>query len=297
MTILDSTSDDQYRVTVLGIGRMGTALGRALLAAHHRVTVWNRTPSKADDLVDMGAVRAETAAAAIAASPITIVCVADYDGVQNVLGAGSALLPGHTVVNLTTGTPEDARAMATWVTGRGADYLDGAMMAVPQSVATPSAFFLYSGSQHAFDHHRHTLDALATSHYLGEDPSAAELWDLALLGSGYAALTGFLHSLALLGTANVSPSRFVPLVSRWLSGLTEYMSELAREIESGDYSTGVSPVGMNQVAVENLTRLSEDLGIDSEVHRPLQALLGRHVAQGHGHESFSSLFKLMQKRP
>ncbi|EIV91063.1 hypothetical protein [Frankia sp. QA3] len=120
-----------------------------------------------------------------------------------------------------------------------------------------------------------------TSHYLGDDPAAAELWDFAVLGSGYAALTGFLHSLALLDTNGVPPSRFVPLVAQWLHGMTEYMPELAREIESGDYSAGVSPVGMNQVAVESLARVSEHLGIDADVLGPLRALLERGVAQGH----------------
>lgn len=292
-----NSAHDQPRVTVLGLGRMGAALSRALLAAGYRTTVWNRTPSKVAGLVELGAERAETPGAAIAASPMTIVCVADYDGVQEVLDAGRAALRERTLVNLTTGTPQDARAMATWVAGRGAAYLDGAMMAIPQSVAAPSAFFLYSGSPDAFDRHRHTLDALATSHYLGNDPAAAELWDFALLGSGYAALTGFLHSLALLDTNGVPPSRFVPLVAQWLHGMTEYMPELAREIESGDYSAGVSPVGMNQVAVESLARVSEHLGIDADVLGPLRALLERGVAQGHADESFASLFELLRRRP
>ncbi|WP_203031089.1 NAD(P)-dependent oxidoreductase [Frankia nepalensis] len=282
-------------MTILGLGRMGTALNRALLAAHYQTTVWNRTPSKVDGPVALGAERAETPGAAITASPMTVVCVADYAGVQEVLAAGGTTLRGRTLVNLTTGTPRDARDMAAWVAGRGADYLDGAMMAVPQSVATPSAFFLYSGSQDAFDRHRRALDALATSHYLGHDPAAAELWDLALLDSGYAALAGFLHGLALLDTAAVPPSRFVPLVAQWLRGMTEYMSELAGEIESGDYSAGASPVGMNRAAVMSLIRVSEDLGIDAALLGPLGTLLERGVAQGRGDQSFASLFELLRR--
>ena len=42
-------------VSVVGLGAMGSALARALMRAGHRVTVWNRTASKAEALVREGA--------------------------------------------------------------------------------------------------------------------------------------------------------------------------------------------------------------------------------------------------
>lgn len=44
------------RLSVIGLGRMGAALASALLANINRVTVWNRTPEKAEALVGKGAV-------------------------------------------------------------------------------------------------------------------------------------------------------------------------------------------------------------------------------------------------
>lgn len=276
---------------------MGTALATALLTAGHRTTVWNRTAEKADDLVGHGAARADTVTDAVLASPLVIVCLLDYDGVREILDASTDALSGRALVNLTTGTPDEARAMAAWAARHDARYLDGAMMAVPQTVATPDGFFLYSGSRQAFDTHRRTLDTLAGSHYLGADPAVAELWDSALLGAGYAALTGFLHSLALLDTAGVTPSQFVPLATRWLHGMTAFMSDLAQEVESGNYTAGVSPVGMNRIAVGNLVRTSRLQGIDAEPYAALRALLDRRVADGHSGDSFSSLFELLRKQP
>ncbi|MBQ1047611.1 NAD(P)-dependent oxidoreductase [Micromonospora sp. C51] len=297
MTTQSQTHGERPGVTVLGLGQMGTALANALLAAGHRTTVWNRTAGKADRLVDRGAVRADTVTDAVLASPLVIVCLLRYDDVHAVLGASTDALSGRALVNFTTGTPDEARAMADWSSGHGAQYLDGAMMAVPQTVATPEGFFLYSGSKDAFDTHRPTLDALAGSHFLDRDPGVAELWDVALLGAGYAALTGFLHSLALLDTAGATPAQFVPLVARWLHGMTAFMSDLAQEIESGDYRNGVSPVALNQVAVGNLVHVSNLQGIDAGPHAALRALLDRRVADGHGADSFSSLFELLRKQP
>jgi 3-hydroxyisobutyrate dehydrogenase-like beta-hydroxyacid dehydrogenase len=49
-------------VGVIGLGGMGAGMATALLRAGHRVTVWNRSPEKAEALVAKGAIRAATPA-------------------------------------------------------------------------------------------------------------------------------------------------------------------------------------------------------------------------------------------
>lgn len=56
------------RVTVIGLGNMGSAVASALLADGHDVTGWNRTPRRAAPLQAEGAVVARSAAEAIATS-------------------------------------------------------------------------------------------------------------------------------------------------------------------------------------------------------------------------------------
>jgi 3-hydroxyisobutyrate dehydrogenase-like beta-hydroxyacid dehydrogenase len=289
-------TSEPSNVSVLGLGRMGTALANALVDAGHRTVVWNRTAGKARALADRGAVPAGTVAEAVSASPLVVACLYDYDSVREVLEPHADALAGRALVNLTTGTPEQAGALAAWAAAHGVEYLDGAMMAVPQTVATPDAFFLYSGSKAVFDAHRPVLDRLATSHYLGAEPSVAELWDLALLGHGYATLTGFLHSVALLDTVGVAPTAFLPLASRWIQGMLAFLPELAREAETGDYTEGVSPVGMNRIAVDNIVRASTERGVDAGVHGPLLALLERRIADGHAGDSFASIVEVLRKR-
>ena len=81
-------------VTVIGLGNMGAALARALLGNGREVTIWNRSPEKAASLVEKGAVLAPSAAAAIAASPIIIVCVTNYAAANHILDEGVTNLPG-----------------------------------------------------------------------------------------------------------------------------------------------------------------------------------------------------------
>lgn len=47
--------DDMEKIAFLGLGHMGAAMARRLLAAGFPMTVWNRTAEKAEPLVAEGA--------------------------------------------------------------------------------------------------------------------------------------------------------------------------------------------------------------------------------------------------
>src|SRR5437868_2455858 len=114
-------------VSVIGLGHMGSALAGTLVDAGHPTTVWNRSTAKADAFAKRGASVAASPAEAIAASPVTIVSLLDYDAVRGVLADADvkAAAAGRTLVNLTSGGPEEGRALAELVAGLAADYLDG----------------------------------------------------------------------------------------------------------------------------------------------------------------------------
>lgn len=284
------------RVSILGLGRMGTPIAVAFLDAGYETVVWNRSPDKTDALAARGAVPAATAAEAVGAAPLVVAPLLDHDAVRETLGSARAALRGRTVVNLANTTPDQARELGAWTAGHGATYLDGAMMALPETVATNTGFFLYSGTEEAFTAHRGALEVMAPAHYFGADPGAAEVHDLALLGTGYGALTAFLHSAALLRSAGTDPEVFAPLAARWLHGMADFLPELAREAGSAQYANGVSTVDLNRAAVDSLIGLSKASGIAADIHEPLQALLQRRTTEGHGADSFSSVFELMRPR-
>ncbi|MFG2580142.1 NAD(P)-dependent oxidoreductase [Streptomyces malaysiensis] len=286
-------------VTVLGLGDMGTALARALVGAGHRTTVWNRTAAKAEALAAEGARTAATAGAAVAASPLVVVCLLDYDSVRQVLTPLGEALSGRAVVNLTNGTPRQARELAAWAAGHGAQYLDGGIMAVPPMIGTPAAFLLYSGSPAAFTAHRTVLDLFGESHHLGEDPGRAPLYDLALLSAMYGMFSGVLHGYALMRSDGVAAADAAPLMGRWLTAMPGVVDGYARQIDSGDHATGVvSNLAMQSAAFVNFTGSARDQGISPELIAPIGDLMARRVADGHGHEGLSGLVELLgRERP
>ena len=73
------------RIGFVGLGTMGAAMATNLRRAGFEVTVWNRTPGRADQLVELGAREAATPAAVAAASDVVVCCVSDTPDVEAVL--------------------------------------------------------------------------------------------------------------------------------------------------------------------------------------------------------------------
>ncbi|MCC3772016.1 NAD(P)-dependent oxidoreductase, partial [Streptomyces sp. UNOC14_S4] len=257
-------------VTVLGLGAMGKALATAFLTGGLPTTVWNRTPGKAEPLLALGATAAEDVAAAVTASELVVACLLDYDSVHETLDPVAAKLAGRTLVNLTNGTPEQAREMAAWADGHGIAYVDGGIMAIPPGIGTEQAFLLYSGSREAFDTYAPALELLGAPRFVGTDPGLAALQDIALLSAMYGMFAGVFHALALVGTAGVQAEEFAPLLQQWITGMAAGVPHYAHQIETGDYATGVvSNTAMQAAAFPNLLTTAESQGLSPELLAPL----------------------------
>jgi 3-hydroxyisobutyrate dehydrogenase-like beta-hydroxyacid dehydrogenase len=283
-------------VTVVGLGMMGQALAARFLHTGHPTTVWNRSPGKADRLVEQGAMEAATAAAAIAASPLTIICVSNTQAAREILTAAGDALAGRVVANLTSGTPEQARALADWAAERGVGYLDGVIMAIPTMIGEEETILLYSGDTAPFEAHQSTLTRLGGgTTYLGADAGLAALYDMALLTMMYTLYGGFLHALALVGTAGVSGATLMPYATSILNSILAWLPDTAKQVDAADYATDISSLDVNKAGIDLIVDTSERLGISADVLRPVQALIERRVAEGHGKDGLASLIEALRQ--
>ncbi|WP_436774622.1 NAD(P)-dependent oxidoreductase [Yinghuangia sp. YIM S09857] len=277
-------------VSILGLGAMGSALAEALVKAGMRTTVWNRSPGKADALVARGATEAASAAEAVRASRLVIVCLFDHDSVHEVLDPLVDDLAGRTLVNLTTTKPEQARQSAVWAAQAKADYLDGGIMAVPSMIGQPGASILYSGSEKAYRENTAVFEQWAAGTYYGEDAGLASLYDFALLSAMYVMFAGFMQGAAMLAPAGVSAGRFAEMAAPWLTAMTGELGGYAEVIDGGDYSVP----GQQSLTFSNLSLFIEAIaeeGVSPEPVAMVQRLIQQQVDAGHGTDGFARIIE------
>lgn len=296
MFVMTTRSDDHAKppVSVLGLGLMGTALAAAFLTAGHPTTVWNRTPSKTGPLTAQGAIPAETPAEAITAGPLTLVCLTTYDDVTELLRPHTTALTGRTLVNVTNGTPVQARKLASWAEEHGIAYVDGGIMAVPQMIATPAAYVLYSGDERAYGQHRGTLAALGGTRWTGADPGLAALYDLSLLTGMYGMVAGVAQAYALIRSEGIPAGELAPLLRDWLTAMVNgLVPGTADAVDTGHHLTDVSSLAVSQAAFPGLLHTFTDQGVRTGLFEPMRELLDRAVAEGYADDGLSRLVELL----
>lgn len=286
-----------HKVTVIGHGAMGAAIAAVLVEQNYQVTVWNRTPARADALIRRGAVLASSAASAIAASPITIICVADYNVSTSILDQEpvKSALAGRVLIQLSTGSPQQARDLEAWTAGLGAAYLDGAIVASPPQMGSAGATIFASGSMSAWEQSESLLQKLAGNvSYHGEQVSAAASTDLAFLAYLFGSYLGFFHAARILETDDLSVEAFGAMIAQVSPVIGEVMKYQGTVIQNNSYSQPLSSLQMSMTSIELLTLQARESGINNEFPRFAENLFQKALHAGYGSEEVAALVKVLR---
>lgn len=116
------------RIAFIGMGIMGAPMAQNLIKAGYPVTVYTRTQSKAQPVLDAGAAWADSPAAAAKEAGIVITCVTDTPDVQKVLlgdgGVIESARQGLICIEMSTISPDVTREMAATLAEKGVQLLD-----------------------------------------------------------------------------------------------------------------------------------------------------------------------------
>ncbi|MEU3481440.1 NAD(P)-dependent oxidoreductase [Streptomyces sp. NPDC033754] len=288
-------NDHSVNVTVIGLGPMGRAMAGAYLDHGYEVTLWNRTPSRAAELVRRGAVLAASPAEAVAAGELVILSLTDYDAFYAVLGAvDPAVLAGRVLVNLSSDTPQRAREAAAWAAERGAVQLTGGVLVPPSGVGDPASSAFYSGPREVFDAHRDTLSVLTGTDYRGEDPGLAALFYQLNMVMFWTALSSYWQALALADAHGITAAELLPYARNALD-LGRFLDFYAPRVDAGHHGGDVDRLAMGLASAEHVLHTVTDAGVDGALPAAIVDLFRRGVEAGHGDGSSSRLVEVLKK--
>lgn len=276
-------------LTCVGLGLMGSALARALLAAGHGVTLWNRSPGKAEALAGLGAQGARSFAEALAASHVVLICIDNYVSARALLETEAGHLVGRTIVNLTTGTPREAEALSVWVGAQGAGYLDGAILCGPNAIGTVHGEVLFSGDAPAWQVAGAFLTSLAGKvRFVGQAVGAAAALDLAWLTMSYVQFIGVAHAASICRAQGIDLQAFIEVLPA-----DAYSRKLARIIKDADYDHPTATLKVWGEALARIQTQAQDAGIPSAIPDFIAGYFQRAIGMGYENQEAIAIYKTL----
>jgi 3-hydroxyisobutyrate dehydrogenase-like beta-hydroxyacid dehydrogenase len=139
------------KIGFMGLGIMGSAMSANLTKAGYPVTVYNRSPEKAEPLVKQGAVLASNPEVLAKAADIVVAMVTGPEALNNLLwgenGAGKALNSSKTFINMSSMPPQYNRELARQLDSTGVMFIDAPVSGTKKPAEEGTLVILASGPQ------------------------------------------------------------------------------------------------------------------------------------------------------
>ncbi|MFC4336987.1 NAD(P)-dependent oxidoreductase [Salininema proteolyticum] len=271
MSSNETANENVPAVTVMGLGPMGRATVRSLLKAGYAVTVWNRTASKAEDLVAEGAMMAPTVSEALRANEVVILSLTHYEAMYAILSQAEEALAGRLIVNLSSDTPQETREGAQWVEDRGARFLAGGFMSQSDDIEHELSYLFYSGPKALYEEYADLLRPICRPEYLGEDYGLSQLYYQAMLGVFHPFLLSLQQAFATVDAYGADSGDFAAYAEGFAANLGAFVP-FVHALHKGDGLEENAGDAMMEASADHVAKTSEAVGVDAPVTRAVRTV-------------------------
>ncbi|MDB5986929.1 MAG: oxidoreductase [Nevskia sp.] len=220
------------KIGFIGLGEMGRPMALNLIKAGHALTVWNRSPQRAEPLLALGAKLAATPAAVcdgLAPSQVDAVfaMLADDAVLRNVMHEGgvlAALQAPMVFVNMATVSVAYAKALAGEVTAKGAGYVAAPVFGRPDVAAAAQLNIVAAGAAESLARVRPALDAIGKKVWpAGAAPERANVVKIAGNFMLASAIESMAEATAFTRAHGISAADFLEVMTQTLFAAPAYI--------------------------------------------------------------------------
>jgi 3-hydroxyisobutyrate dehydrogenase len=288
----------RMRIGFIGLGTMGEPIANNLRKAGHDLTVWNRTPSRADHIVAKGGKLARTPRECASGRDLVLTCLADEAALDAVLdgseGAIAGLAHGDVLVDLSTAGARAAKAAAQKVAQSGARFVACPILGSKSAAEQAQLVLVAGGSGPARERARPALHAVSARLFEVDEPEKAALMKLVVSSVGGAMLAAFGEAIALGGAGGLEPWRIVEVLqaSSFHSPLFLMKGEL---VEKGDYAPRFK-ICLAEKDQRLALEAAADLGVKAPMNEAVRRLFAAAIESGRGDKDVAAVAELCQER-
>lgn len=283
------------RVGLAGLGRMGRAAGQRVLAAGYPLTVWNRTPGRADELLALGAKQVHSPDCLATQADVVLTMLSDdravhevYDGL--LAGAGAPLY-----VEMSTVRTDTIVRLAPRVVAAGARLVDAPMSGPPAAVRAGALLVLAGGEAGDVTDAREVLGSFARRVvHLG--PTGAGTTMKLVLQLPMAVMFASLGEALSIGTQfglPVEDMLEVILDSQGAPPVLHGRAEVIRRacaglVDDADAGVGFDVAGVRK-DLQAMVATALDVGVPASTAAAALGVFAAATASGYGHRDLASV--------
>ena len=229
------------KIGFIGLGVMGAAMARNLMAAGHSLIVYTRTRSKAESLLQAGAAWADTPAEATLGGEAVITIVGYPQDVEEVyFGTGgvlSAVTDGTVLIDMTTSSPALAERIAEAAEERGAVALDAPVSGGDVGARNGTLSIMVGGARAAFDRALPLLEVMGENIVHQGDAGAGQHTKMCNQIAIAGTMLGMSEALAYAKRSGLEPETVLRSISGGAAASWS-LSNLAPRVLRGDFDPG-----------------------------------------------------------
>jgi 3-hydroxyisobutyrate dehydrogenase-like beta-hydroxyacid dehydrogenase len=167
------------KIGFIGLGNMGSGMAANLIEAGHALTVYNRTPAKAEALLAKSATLAETPSDA-ARGDVVITMLADDAAVEGVVfgvdGVLAGLQPGSIHISMSTISVALAEQLASAHQAAGQGFVAAPVFGRPEAAVAGKLFIVAAGEPKTLQECQPLFEALGQRTFaIADEPPKANL--------------------------------------------------------------------------------------------------------------------------
>lgn len=285
------------RIGFIGLGTMGASMAANLVRAGAHLTVWNRTPGRAADLVGMGAREAVSPAEVAAGSDVLVICVSDTPDVEAVLfgaeGVAAGARSGAMVIDCSTISPDATRDFGRRLAEQDVGLVDAPVSGGSEGARLGTLSMFVGGSESDVARATPVLGAMGkTVTHLGPLGSgqAGKAVNQVMIAGAY---LGVAEGLILGLKVGLDPAKLVAALSA--GGAQSWtLTNRSGRIIADEYPLGFR-LALHRKDLGIALEMAGETGVMLPLAMLVAALEDRLLAGGHGDEDMSVLARAIRE--
>lgn len=235
------TIDTKSPIGFIGLGVMGASMASRLMDAGYLLRVHTRTASKANALLDRGALWCADPAAVASESRVVITMLGFPEDVEAVyFGPGGVLnsaRPGTLLIDMTTTRPALSRRIHAEAITRGLEALDAPVSGGDVGARAGTLSIMVGGSSSAFSEAENLFKAMGSRYVLQGEPGSGQRVKLCNQIAGFGSTLGACEALSFAERAGLDPTKVLESIGAGAAA-SWALTNLAPRIIKGDFAPG-----------------------------------------------------------